>query len=222
MVYVIESEVKAGESLAWILQSAGFHVVSFSRGSDFLREVGPLDRGCVLVNLRLSDVDCVTVLDGLASRRIAMPVVLYGGKGRALSIVQPLPSGAAEDDCNGSFGLTILGHITRAMEICEATRAKRRRSEEARSRLSRLTRRELEIAQLVTAGSSNKAIAFDLGISERTVEIHRSRIMRKTESDSLADLVWLFASAGLSSGATFWPLEELRRYVDGEGVSALN
>lgn len=208
-VFLIESEVKANESISWILNSAGFSVARFERGNDFLDTLTADDRGCVVVNRRLSDVEATTVLETLARKRIEMPVVMYGGRGNSLSVVQPIPAGTIDPNVDGCFGLAMLDRITRAMEIGDAIRSKRDGVGRARRVLGELTRRELEIAQLLARGYSNRAVGDELGISDRTVEVHRSHIMRKTESDSLADLVWLFAACGLGRVATIWPVDDL-------------
>jgi FixJ family two-component response regulator len=208
-VFLIESELKANESLSWILNSAGFNVARFERGHDFLETLSSEDRGCVVVNRRLSDVEATTVLETLARKRIEMPVVLYGGRGNSLSVVQPIPAGTIDPNVDGCFGLAMLDRITRAMEIGDAIRSKRGGADRAKKILGGLTRRELEIAQRLARGDSNRAVGADLGISDRTVEVHRSHIMRKTESSSLADLVWLFSSCGLGRVATVWPVDDL-------------
>ncbi len=211
-VFVVESEVNTETSVGWILDWAGMSTQSFYRGADFLAAVKDDDRGCVLLNQRLSDVDCITVLEELERRGIEMPVILYGGARKRFSIVQPfadLTKGTADT----SFGMLLLERVTRALEVADRTRAGRRRAVGARAVLAGMTKRQLEVAQRVVAGEANKVIAANLRISERTVEIHRARVMRKSECDSVAALVWLFCRAGFDQGVATWPIDEFCRQV---------
>ncbi len=218
-VFVVESEVNTEASVGRILELAGLKTAYFNRGCDFLDAVGEGDRGCVLLNLRLSDADCVVVLEQLERRGIVMPVVLYGAGSGRLSIVQSFPAPRSGTGVNSSFGLRLVEQIMRALEAADRARATRQCCDASRKRLARLTTRQLQVSQQVIAGISNKAIAGQLGISERTVEIHRARAMRESECDSAAELVWLFCKAGFDEGVTTWPIDELRRQLDGKGWS---
>lgn len=217
--FLIEPEADDDAFLQWVLGSAGVNVSSFADGNQFLAALQDDDRGCVLMNIRACGADCAAVLEVLAVRRIPLPAVLYSGAGGAVSVVQPLPAGKP-DSRGESFGLAVAERVMRAMEHAEWMSATRRESEQGKERLACLTKREMEIAQLVIAGKPNKVIAFELKISDRTVEIHRSRIMQKTKCDSLPGLVWLFASAGLTN-AEAWPVAQLMRHVSSPTVPDL-
>lgn len=224
-VFLLESEVHSQQSLHGFLTAAGLEVRSYSRGRDFLNSLQPTWRGCVVMNCRLSDLDCFSVLDALAGSAVDMPVVLYGGKGKPLSVVRPLAGDTTAEttgamagegsfaESRATFGLNVLDRVTRALRVDDANRAERDAVGRACSRLAVLSRRELEVAQMVVGGKASKVVAIDLGISERTVETHRRRVMMKTGSDSLAGLVWLFAATGLHEGAATWPVAELERFI---------
>lgn len=191
-VFLVESDPRTERSLMWMFCSARLPVRSFSNGRDFLDAVRDDDRGCVLLNIRLADADGVSVLEELASRRSILPVVLLSGYGRPISIVRPMGEKAGSAD--KPFDLAVLERVTDAMQICDAIRARRKQAIEAHERLQTLTEREQEVARMIVAGNANKVVAYDLDISERTVECHRARIMRKTQSESFADLVRVFAA----------------------------
>jgi len=194
-VFLVDSEPDTESFLAWALTSSGISVSSYSCGREFLDALEDNHQGCVLLNLGSPDVDCAMVLESLATRTSPLPAVLYSGTGKALSIVQPLAS-VAQEVRDQSFGIAVVERVSRAMEIDAEMRSRRSHAEGAKRRLACLTKREMEIAVLVARGKASKVVAFDLDISERTVEIHRAHIMRKTECDSVAELVWLFADAG--------------------------
>lgn len=206
--FLVESETDTEAFLHWILTTAGINAVSFATGRDLLAALEDDDRGCVLLNLQSSGVDFVAILEALARRRVPLPAVLYSGPGNPLGIVQPLATGTANSN-GDSFGFVVVEHVKRAMEHAERSRSARRNAERACACLADLTKREMEVAKSVVGGKANKLIAFDLGISDRTVEIHRARIMRKTKCDSLAELVWMFAAAGLPNSVSAWPTEDL-------------
>lgn len=189
-VFVVEPDAGAQRSLSWILRSAGFDVVEYRCGEDFLASLGDDSPGCLLVNLRLPGMSGVAVLEELGRRGLAMPVILLTGYGEAMAAVEAFRSGAF-DVVDEGFDLAVIERVRRALGADSRRRQRSLARAELRARLSMLTERERQVAELIAQGHANKVIAYDLGISERTVECHRSRVMQKIGARSVVDLVRL-------------------------------
>lgn len=221
VVHLLESEVNSQRALADALAAVGLTVATYGRGREFIDAAGAAARGCVLMNARLSDVDGLALLGEIAAKAPGLPVILYGGKANgSLCVVMPLVVTGRAGHSDGSLELAVIDKVTAALEIADGARAGRRAAASACARLTRLSKRELEVAQRMVAGDANKMIAFGLQISERTVEAHRASAMRKAGCDSLPALVWLFAAAGLGDGASNWPTAELSRHLHERARSA--
>ena len=187
-VFVVESQPQSQRSLTWILRSAGFDVVDYRSGEDFLAGFDGDTAGCLLVNLRLPGMSGVAVLEELGRRGVVIPVILMTGYGEAIAAVEAFRSGAF-DVVDEAFDMALIERVRHALGADVRRRQRSLARAEMRARLSSLTAREREIADLLTKGCANKVIAYDLGISERTVECHRARIMQKIGARSVVDLV---------------------------------
>lgn len=187
-VFVVEAEPQSQRSLSWVLRAAGFDVVDFRSGEDFLAAFDDVGAGCLLVNLKLPGMSGVTVLEELGRRGVTMPVILMTGYGESMAAVEAFRSGAF-DVVDEAFDMALVEQVRRALGADARRRQRNMARAEMRARLNSLTAREREIAELLAQGCANKVIAYDLGISERTVECHRARIMQKLGARSVADLV---------------------------------
>ncbi len=187
-VFVVEPHPGSQRSISWILRSADFDVVDFGCGEDFLAGLDDETAGCLLVNLRLPGMSGVAVLEELGRRGIAMPVILLTGYGEAMAAVEAFRSGAF-DVVDEAFDLAVVERVRRALSVDSRRRQRSLARAELRARLNSLSRREREIAERIADGQANKVVAYDLGISERTVECHRARIMTKLGARSVVDLV---------------------------------
>ncbi len=187
-VFVVEPDPGAQTSLSWILRAADFDVVAYQCGEDFLASLTDDMPGCLLVNLRLPGMSGVAVLEELGRRGITMPVILLTGYGEAMAAVEAFRSGAF-DVVDEGFDLAVVERVRRALGVETRRRQRNLARAELRARLNALTPREMEIAELIAKGHANKVVAYDLGISERTVECHRAKIMHKIGARSVVDLV---------------------------------
>ncbi len=196
-VYVIEPDSGVMRSISWIFQSAGFDVCEFRRGEDLFEVLTSEVVGCVLVNLNLPGMSGVAVLEELGRRGVTMPVILLTGYGEPVAAIEAFRAGAL-DVVDKPFDTALLERVRRALSA-EVRRTQRRLAQaELRARLSNLTDREREIAELIARGDANKVIAYDLGISERTVECHRARVMQKLDVKTVVELVRIVLLAGES------------------------
>ena len=189
-VTIIDDDVAMRTSLAWLIESAGRPVETYATAEEFLVEYAPDQVGCLIVDLRLPGMSGVALLRELVSRGSSIPMILLTGYGETGTAVQALKLGAF-DFIEKPFDMSLLDRVHKAIEHHERVfRLNQQRAEE-RKRLDELTNREREVMELVVEGRANKVIALDLGLSEKTVEVHRSRVMHKLNVQSVADLVRL-------------------------------
>jgi len=188
-VHVIDDDAAVRDSLQFLLESAGLTVRSYDSAAAFIDQVGAHNRGCVLTDVRMPGFDGITLLRRLTELGVGLPVIVMTGHADVPLAVQALKEGAL-DFIEKPFDDDRLLHAVQA-----ALEAGRRRREEAAeldaitARHATLTPREREVLDGLVAGHPNKTIAYDLGTSPRTIEVHRGRVMEKMQARSLADLV---------------------------------
>lgn len=190
-VYIVDDDSSIRDSLSLWLGMRGFRCLAFDSGERFLDAVGPDWRGCVLVDLRLEGIDGLQLQAQLAERQIALPVIFVTGHGDASTARDALKAGAFDfvekPVDNERLVELVAAAIARDVEVAD------RQSQNAllTSRLERLTQREREVMEQVVAGRHNREIALDLGISPRTVEVYKARLMDKLDVRRVPDLVKL-------------------------------
>ena len=189
-VYIVDDDPAVRDGLSLLLRSAGFTIRAFASGSDFItaeREAGP---GCVLLDLRMPGMDGMAVQAELAEQDSNLPVIFLTAHAQVPVAVTALQRGAAGFIEKPNFDHDdMLEQIRTAIAEHRIVLEQLRRQTALLDRIARLTSRERQVARLAAAGKANKVIASELGISERTVEVHRSRGMKKLELRSVADLV---------------------------------
>jgi two-component system response regulator FixJ len=197
-VYVVERDLGARRLLISQLAQIGAEPWPFAGGDEFLGMLDHLAPACVLLDMDLEEAEGLAVLGELLRRQPGWPVVGLSGRGDLPLAVQAMKLGALDflEKPASAAGLAAAlapawSALERAMEAGEAKRI-------AGERLARLTRRELDISLALFSGRSNKAIAHDLGISVRTVEMHRAHVMAKLGVRSLAEAAVLATQAGLA------------------------
>jgi len=194
-VYVVDDDEPIRDSLRMLLRSAGLPVETFASAQQFLAAYTPPAPGCLLVDVRMPGMSGLELQELLAARKIALPVIVITGHGHVAMAVRAMKAGAADFVEKPFDDELLLECIRRTLARDADTRRRQSRSSESTQRLAALTPREREIMEHLVAGKSNKAIAADLGISARTVEVHRARIMEKLEAKSLADVVRIALSS---------------------------
>lgn len=200
VAYVVDDEATVRRSLALLLRSAEFKVQDFECGDAFLREAAALPFGCVLLDLRMPGMDGLAVQRELVARGVRLPVVVVTAHGDVALAVQAMKAGACDFIEKPYDADVILQAAEAALARGDEERARTRDAADAASRVAALTPREAEVLQGLVAGRSNKVIAFDLGVSPRTVEIHRANLMTKLGARSLSEAVRIALSAGLGAG----------------------
>jgi FixJ family two-component response regulator len=189
-VYIIDDDAHVGTSLAWLLESAGRIVEMHASAEAFLAGYDAGRVGCLITDLRLPGMSGIALLQELASRGATLPIILLTGYGETRTAVQALKLGAF-DFIEKPYDMSLLDQVHRAIEYHELVFRLQQQRERERKRIDGLTSREREVMELVVEGYANKVIAQELDISEKTVEVHRSRVMHKLNVSSVADLVRL-------------------------------
>jgi two-component system, LuxR family, response regulator FixJ len=190
-VYVIDDDDGLRASMRWLLESVGLAVQTFSSGHEFLDRYEPGGTGCLVLDVRMPGLNGLDLQDELARRRIDLPVIIVTGYGEVHMAVRAMQGGASDFIEKPFSEQVLLDRVWRAIRQDAESHQERAQLTVYRACVDKLTCREREVMRLVVAGKSNKEIAQGLGLSSKTVEVHRSQVMKKTESKSLADLVRL-------------------------------
>jgi PAS domain S-box-containing protein len=198
-VYVVDAEDESRYHLTLLLQRAGYQVKTFNSARAFLEVVGVLVPGCVVLNLRAPGAGGLTVSRELKARGLSLPVIIVGGEhGDVRGAVQAMRAGTSdwlEEPWEEEVLLAaIAAAVTHIQEVAKAGQT----AELARTRIAVMPVREREVLAGLMAGETNKTIARRLGISPRTVEIHRAHVMEQLGVRSLSEAVLLAAAAGLA------------------------
>lgn len=196
-VFVVDDDAAVRDSLSWLIKSVGLKVETFGSAQEFLAAVDKKKAGCVVLDVRMPGMSGLELQEKLACEKILLPVIIITGHGDVPMAVRAVKSGAFDFIEKPFNDQVLLDRIQQALKRDVETRKVEGHRAEVSTKLALLTPREREVLELVVAGNPNKVIAAQLGISCRTVEIHRGRVMEKMEASSLSDLVRLGLTSGL-------------------------
>ena len=197
-VFIVDDDVAVRDSLSLLLGLRGFKTRSFGRGEDFLAAIDPAACGCVLLDLRMPSVDGIEVQAALAARGIALPIIILTAHGDVASARTTLKGGAFDFLEKPIDDTLLMATIDAALGRDASARIEGERSDALRRRVARLTPRERQVLGAVIDGRHNREIAADLGISPRTVEVYKARLMDKLQIDRLPELIRLALELRLS------------------------
>lgn len=207
IVHVVDDDDAVRDSLVALLGTSGFEVQAHASAREFLKHYDPESTSCVLLDVRMPEMDGIALHEKMMANGDAPPVIIITGHGDVAMAVQAMKRGAFDFVEKPFEADTLVQRVKAATRWGEITRQERARSAEANKRLSALTPREMDVLRELLRGSSNKAIARELGLSPRTVEVHRSRIMEKTGAEGVSQLVRIAIAAGLESEIS-WDIGE--------------
>jgi two-component system response regulator FixJ len=200
LVHMVDDDAAIRRSASFMLRTSGYEVKTYASGEDFLSHAD-LAPGCVLVDVRMPGIDGLEVQAELRKRGVFYPVVIMTGHGQIALAVEAMKGGAI-DFVEKPFEKNAL---TGALDEGFARLANSDRQalcqEQATAKLKVLTPRERDVLDGLVRGHPNKTIAYDLGISPRTVEIHRANVMSKLAVSSLSEALRIAFAAGLGSGS---------------------
>ena len=189
VVYVVDDDAAVRDSLEMLMQSVDLLCQSFASASDFLEKHDPEQHSCLVADIRMPGMSGLDLQEELNRRSSTIPILFITGHGDVPMAVDAMKSGALDFIQKPFRDQDLLDRIHQALESDEERREDNRELSETRNRIGRLTARETEVMHRVVQGQANKVIALDLGVSQRTVEIHRARVMQKMGARSLAELV---------------------------------
>jgi two-component system response regulator FixJ len=196
-VYVVDDDRDVRRSLSFMLGAAEIRSHPYGSGADFLEAQPDLEPGCILLDLRMPQMDGFHVMDALAERNVDWPVIVMTGHGEVPIAVRAMKKGAVDFIEKPFSEQALLGCFSQAFELLQARAVAGNRRREANQRAALLTAREKEVLACLLAGQSNKQIANALGISLRTVEMHRGNMMDRLQASSLAEALTLALDAGI-------------------------
>ena len=191
LVYVVEDDDALRDSLCWLIESAGYRVAAFSSAEHFLAYVEPGTGACVVLDVRMPGMNGLELQERLIKRQLHVPVIFITGHGDVPMAVHAIKRGAIDFLEKPFQDHELLARISGAARSDQGALKGRARQRLMTSQLTTLSQREREVMERVVDGKPNKCIADELGISIKTVEAHRSRMMRKLGANSIAELVRL-------------------------------
>lgn len=198
-VFVIDDDAIVLKALERLLRSNGFTVETFTSPTAFL-ERPPYDGlACMLLDLRMPGLSGLDLQETMSRKGVSIPIVFLSAAADVRSTTQAMREGAVDFLIKPVDEPQLFDAIRRACARATTMQQQRRAERDTEERLSRLTRREREVCDLVARGLPNKEIAYELGTSEKTVKTHRGRVMRKLEVDSVAALVRLILMSDRTS-----------------------
>ena len=187
LVHLVDDDEAIRRSAGFMLKTSGFRVQTYESGDQLLKAVPSLDPGCVLLDIRMPGMDGLEVQQALKERGVGLPVIIMTGHGDVTLAVQAMKAGAVDFIEKPFEKAVLLGAIGQAFSKLDRASETRERTKEAEVQLNGLTPREREVLDGLAEGLPNKTIAYDLGISPRTVEIHRANLMTKLGVRSLSE-----------------------------------
>ena len=196
-VYVVDDDRDVRRSLSFMLGASDIRAHPFGSGQDFIEALPDLDPGCVLLDLRMPQIDGFHVMAELTRREVDWPVIVMTGHGEVPLAVRAMKLGAVDFIEKPFSEETLLACFGNAFALLEERGEASRRRRDARERVGLLTGRETDVLRGLLAGDANKRLATRLGISLRTVEMHRGNMMERLGVDSLAQAPRLALEAGL-------------------------
>jgi len=187
-IYIVDDDAAMRDSLRLLMEASGFAVETFDSAAAFL--AGPhASHGCLVTDVRMPGLDGIALQEELARRNDLLPVIVMTGQGDVPLAVRAMRAGAVDFLEKPFEEDALVASVGRALDQRSRSHARSDATQAALERLALLTERERQVLDLLAVGKANKVIAFELGISPRTVEIHRARVMEKMQAASVADLV---------------------------------
>jgi FixJ family two-component response regulator len=187
-VFIVDDDAAIRESLSLMVEQENMRVECFSNAEDFLKRYQADCQGCVVLDIRMDGMDGMKLHKILVARDIVLPVIFLTGHGDIPMSVQAMKAGAVDFLTKPVTREKLMSAIRSAIQLFETKKIQKNNHIDALARLSDLTQREKDVMLLAVQGLPNKYIARQLGISHRTVEIHKSKIMTKTGAVNLLDL----------------------------------
>lgn len=191
LVHVVDDDDSVRRSVGFMLKTSGYKVASYASGSELLKEAKALETGCILLDIRMPGIDGLEVQQALKGKGVIIPIIIMTGHGDVPLSVRAMKAGAIDFIEKPFEKEILLAAVEEGFRTLQRSDSARERANDAEVRLQVLTAREREVLDGLAQGLPNKTIAYDLGISPRTVEIHRANLMSKLGVRSLSEALRL-------------------------------
>jgi FixJ family two-component response regulator len=189
LIYLVDDDEAVRDSLGMLFKSIGLKHEAYASALDFLQGYDPTRHSCLVADIRMPGLSGLELQQRLNEQRAEVPVIFITGHGDVPMAVTAMKSGAADFVQKPFRDQDLIDRINKALARDRERRKERAAENEIRGRIALLTPREKEVMERVVRGQANKVIAMDLGVSQRTIELHRARVMRKFRMRSVAELV---------------------------------
>jgi len=196
-IFLVDDEPSVLKAISRLLRSVGLNVETFGSPQQFLERPEPAAAGCLVLDVAMPGLNGLDLQRALASRGFVLPIIFLTGRGDVPMSVQAMKQGAVDFLIKPVNDKELLAAIRAGIDKDKANREARTERLETQQRLATLTPREREVLRHILAGRLNKQVAADLGIVEKTIKVHRARVMKKMKVQSLAELVRLAEHAGI-------------------------
>ncbi len=194
-VFIVDDDAAIRFAMQALMDSVNLNHEIFASADEFLEKITEQRPGCLVLDIRMPGLGGLELQEELIKRGNTLPIIFITGHGDVPMAVEAMQKGAVDFIQKPFRDQELLDRIREALATDEERREEQQAHAEVAARLSRLTNREREVFDLVVTGKPNKVIAYELGVSQRTVEIHRARVMEKMQARSLADLVKMHMTA---------------------------
>ncbi len=188
-VFVVDDDQAMRNSLKWLIESVGLTVRTYASANDFIKDYYPGRAGCLLLDVRMPGMSGLELQEQFLEQQIKIPIIIITGHGDVPMAVRAMKAGAVDFIEKPFNDELLLESIRNALIRDVDQRTAQTARADIATRLAHLTPREHEVMEMVTSGRANKDIAKTLGVSSKTVEAHRARVMEKMQASSLAELV---------------------------------
>jgi len=197
LVFIIDDDASVRRSLERLFKSVGLKVEIFASAREFLKRERPDGPSCIVLDVRMPGLSGFDLQDTLAEANFRVPIIFLTGHGNIPLSVRAMKAGAMDFIEKPFEDQVLLEAVQRGLEKDRQFRLKEAEVDEIKRRMETLTAREYEVFTHVIRGKLNKQVAYDLGIVEKTIKVHRAQVMRKMRADSLADLIRMAGKAGI-------------------------
>jgi len=205
VVFVVDDDISVRDALEALIRSAGWHPISFESAEQFLSLPSWAGPSCLVLDVNLPNLDGLELQEYVSRHQATLPIIFLTGYGDIPMTVRAMKAGAVEFLTKPVDGEVMLKAMEQALQRSRRSLASEEELQLLRDRHTALSHREREVMTLIVAGLLNKQVAYELGISEVTVKVHRARVMSKMEARSLPDLVIMASRLGVERTAKSEP-----------------